>query len=170
MRATKKERSGLQSACDELIDKAAIYHRRIVGCMRPELGEFIQSSWAGRPAIAPSCRGPSMMLPDPRSLPHGLTHWVIVAQQSDRHDTWSTTGTIWGRSCANSGRCKPLCRRAVVRGEPEFFLLARAAVGRARSQKSRALLDRSRRPAARQHGEPRIHRFKAASAGDRADA
>src|SRR6476661_4850259 len=91
MRATKKERSGLQSACDELIDKAAIHHRRIVGCMRPELGEFIQSSWAGRPAIAPSCRGPSMMLPDPRSLPHGLTHWVIVAQQSDRHNTWSTT-------------------------------------------------------------------------------
>jgi Protein of unknown function (DUF1194) len=44
-RATKKERSGLQSACDELIDKGAIHHRRIVGCMRPELpelGEFIQ--------------------------------------------------------------------------------------------------------------------------------
>jgi hypothetical protein len=82
----KRGRSGLQSACDELIDKAAIHHRRIVGCLRPELGEFIQSSWAGRPAIAPSCRGPSMMLPNPRSLPHGLTHWVIMAQQSDRHD------------------------------------------------------------------------------------
>jgi hypothetical protein len=41
-RAKKKDRSGLQSACDELIDKGAIHHRRIVGCMRPELGEFIQ--------------------------------------------------------------------------------------------------------------------------------
>jgi hypothetical protein len=41
-RAKKKERSGLQSACDELIDKGAIHHRQIVGCMRPELGEFIQ--------------------------------------------------------------------------------------------------------------------------------
>jgi hypothetical protein len=38
----KKERSGLQSACDELIDKGAIHHRRIVGYMPPELGEFIQ--------------------------------------------------------------------------------------------------------------------------------
>jgi integrase len=38
----KKERSGLQSACDELIDKGAIHHRRIVSCIRPELGEFIQ--------------------------------------------------------------------------------------------------------------------------------
>jgi hypothetical protein len=35
-------RSGLQPACDELIDKGAIHHRRIVGCMRPELGEFIR--------------------------------------------------------------------------------------------------------------------------------
>jgi hypothetical protein len=26
-RRTKKERSGLQSACDELIDKGAIHHR-----------------------------------------------------------------------------------------------------------------------------------------------
>jgi hypothetical protein len=41
-RAEKKERSGLQSACDELIDKGAIITGRIVGCMRPELGEFIQ--------------------------------------------------------------------------------------------------------------------------------
>ena len=37
----KKERSGLQSACDELIDKGAIITGRIVGYMRPELGEFI---------------------------------------------------------------------------------------------------------------------------------
>jgi hypothetical protein len=36
----KKERSGLQSARDELIDKGAFI--MIVGCMRPELGEFIQ--------------------------------------------------------------------------------------------------------------------------------
>src|SRR6266540_4342324 len=35
--------------------------------MRPELGEFIQRSWAGRPAIAPTCPGPSMILPDARS-------------------------------------------------------------------------------------------------------
>jgi hypothetical protein len=38
----KNSRSGLQSAYDELIDKGAIITGGIVGCMRPELGEFIQ--------------------------------------------------------------------------------------------------------------------------------
>jgi hypothetical protein len=37
----KKRRSGLQSACDELIDKGASSQANS-GCMRPELGEFIQ--------------------------------------------------------------------------------------------------------------------------------
>ena len=36
-----------------------------------------------------------------------------------------------------------------------------------RSEKSRALLDRSRRSAARQYGEPRLHRRQARRAGDR---
>ena len=40
-RRKKKERSGLQSARDELIDKGAFITGE-VGCMRPELGEFIQ--------------------------------------------------------------------------------------------------------------------------------
>jgi hypothetical protein len=40
-RTKKRAASGLQSACDELIDKRN-HHRRIVGCMRPELGEFIR--------------------------------------------------------------------------------------------------------------------------------
>ena len=61
-------------------------------------------------------------------------------------------------------RRQPLRRRGLLRP------LAGADRSRARSQKSRPLLDRSRRPSARQHGEPRIHRCKAASAGDRADA
>jgi hypothetical protein len=61
--------------------------------MRPELGEFI---------------------------PHGLAHWVVVAWQSAAcGKDWIVThqsarhrvdhGTICGRSCANSGHCKPLC-------------------------------------------------------------
>jgi hypothetical protein len=35
---SEKKRSVLQSACDELIDQG----RRIVGCVRPELDEFVQ--------------------------------------------------------------------------------------------------------------------------------
>jgi len=53
---------------DQLIDKRCNNHRRIVGCMRSELGEFIQWSWVGRPAIALSCPGPSMIA-WPRAAP-----------------------------------------------------------------------------------------------------
>src|SRR5262249_28681749 len=38
---------------------------------------------AGRSAIAPSCPGPSMMLPDARSLPHGLPQLPETARGKD---------------------------------------------------------------------------------------
>jgi hypothetical protein len=59
LRATKKERSGLQSACDELDRQRCNSSQRIVGCMRPELG-----------ASSSSDRG----LVDPQSPPLAQTH------------------------------------------------------------------------------------------------
>jgi hypothetical protein len=64
-RFRKKERSGLQSACDELIDKGAII-TGLVGCMYPELGEFhpVIVGWSTR--NRPLLPSPSMILPDAR--------------------------------------------------------------------------------------------------------
>jgi hypothetical protein len=55
-----------------------------MGCMRAELGEFIQQSWAGRPAIVPTCPGPSMIPPDARcriASRSSRRNWVVVAWQ-----------------------------------------------------------------------------------------
>ena len=68
-----------------------------------------------------------MMLPDPRSLPHGLTHWVIVAQPSDRHDTWSTT--------ARSGDEVVLIRDAVSHYAPVLIAPLSIQIRRAGVQK-----------------------------------
>src|SRR5947208_15096831 len=54
-----------------------------------------------------------MILPDARSLPHGLASQPrgvrpgSLRTQSARHRV--DHGTICGRSCVNSGHCKPLC-------------------------------------------------------------
>jgi hypothetical protein len=43
-----------------LIDKDS----QIAGCVHPELDESFRRSWAGRPAIAPSCPGPGTVKDD----------------------------------------------------------------------------------------------------------
>jgi hypothetical protein len=42
-------------------------------------GDYRVNFRDGNETIAPSCPDPSMILPDARSLPHGLAHWVVMA-------------------------------------------------------------------------------------------
>jgi hypothetical protein len=59
-RLQKRSVQSCKSACDELIDKDS----QIAGCVHPELDESFRRSWAGRPAIAPSCPGPGTVKDD----------------------------------------------------------------------------------------------------------
>ena len=62
---SKKKRSVLQSACDELIDKDS----QIAGCVRPELDE----SFSDRGLVDPQ---------SPRSLSHGLGRTGVAASRA----------------------------------------------------------------------------------------
>jgi hypothetical protein len=79
----------LRARADELIDKGAI----ITG----EYWAVCVRSWATLssdrglvdPQSPPSCPGPSMILPDARSLPHGLAQLRRTIQGRPRHDLWT---------------------------------------------------------------------------------